>query len=134
MKRSYTCQPKIYLRSKTPYFSQIPTILNLFNLKTKVKLMVKKQNYVAIFLAFLETVNSCKVRNPQKFCTAKNKNSIVFLNNRTIVFILKPNAARVRRMKERLLQQEKFDETRSEENKDQSYESKQLYQEMDSKW
>ena len=56
MKRSYTCQPKIYLRSKTPYFSQIPTILNLFNLKTKVKLMVKKQKYVAIFLPFLETV------------------------------------------------------------------------------
>ena len=62
--------------------------------------------------------------NPWKLCTAKTKNSIVFLNNRTFVFILKLNAARVRRMKERLLQQQKFDETRSEENKDQSCESK----------
>ena len=35
---------KIYLRSKIPYFSQIPVILNLFNLKTKVKLMVKNKN------------------------------------------------------------------------------------------
>ena len=34
----------------------MPAILNLFNLKTKVKLMVKKQKYVAIFLPFLETV------------------------------------------------------------------------------
>ena len=42
----------------------------------------------------------------------------------TFVFILKLNAARVRRIKERLLQQQKFDETPSEENKDQSYESK----------
>ena len=59
-----------------------------------------------------------------KFCMAKNKNLIVFLNNRAFVFILKLNAARVRRIKARLLQQQKFDETRSEENKDQSYESK----------
>ena len=34
------------------------------------------------------------------------------------MFILKLNAGRVRRMKERLLQQKKFDETGTEENED----------------
>ena len=42
-KKLHFCQPK-YIFKKQKYFSQIPVILNLFSLKTKVKLMVKNEN------------------------------------------------------------------------------------------